>query len=228
MKRISAGCAVLLGLAMTCAQAAVVYDFYVITSDTNAGYRSIASQMSMQVVSAGSDSATLLFSNTGDMACTIEEIFFNYGPVDAYAGTLGLTIPDGWVLDNNQLPGGSGFFTTDFSLAVIPPSPMNGITLGGSLEVILNYGAGFDILTALNNGELRIGLHTISIIDMADCLIADQDRLDYPEMNFKPEDIGELWNYSESSINNIPEPASMVLMVISTVALGFTRRTFMV
>jgi hypothetical protein len=215
-------------MAITSIQAGMVYDFYAITSYTNEGYQSVVTQMSMEVVSYDSTTASLLFWNTGVTPCAIEQIFFAYD-TDAYS--LGATAPTDWNFGTPppDLPGGDGFFMADFYLEANPPPAKNGILLNENLAVTLNYGAGFDILEALNTGDLQVGLHTISIIDTTGRLITYQDLIDYPEMDFTEEDIidGKVWNYSESSINNIPEPASMVLILASTAGIGFIRRKFM-
>ena len=40
--------------------------------------------------------------------------------------------------------------------------------------------------------------------------------------------VGEPWSYSESSINIIPEPASLVLLVGTSSLIAFIRRKFIV
>lgn len=149
-------------MASLSAQAAL-YEFGAITTYTNDGYQSVVSQMSMEVVSSSEINATLIFSNEGNVACTVSKICFDgpetgFGLVDVAA--LGWTI----VTPPPDLPAGDGFIS-DFCLDVTTPPPVkNGITPGNNLEVTLSYDSGFDILAALNSGDLRVGLHTTGII----------------------------------------------------------------
>ena len=195
---------------------ASVYDFYAITSYTNTGYQSVVHQLSMEVGTVGATSATLVFYNTGSIDCTVASIYFDYAS-EAYALNAGAT---GWTYGTPQpsLPGGDGVFETDFYLLVDPPPTKNGISIGESLELTLNYDSGFNLLESLDTADLRIGLHTIGIFDTEGRVITE---LDDPEEG----NVGEPWTYSESSINVIPEPGSLALLAgASSLILFFRRR----
>jgi len=207
---------------MTLASAqADMYEFYAITSYTNAGYQSVVSQMSMDVVPLNDTSAALVFTNAGPVESTVDAIYFDYAPeigvgldaVDPADWAYGTPPPD--------LPGGGGgLFTADFYLMVDSPPTKKGITIGSSLEVVLSYNTGFDILAALNSGDLRVGLHTIGIVDTDGRVVGIGDD---PEEGA----VGDPWSYSESSIS-IPEPASLVLLVGTSSLIVFIRRRLIV
>ena len=203
--------------AMASLSSASVYDFYAITSYTNSGYQSVVHQLSMEVGTVDETSATLVFYNTGSIDSTVSGIFFDYAS-EAYALNAGAT---GWTYGTPEpsLPGGTeAGFETDFYLQVNPPPTRNGISIGESLELTLNYDSGFNLLESLDTADLRIGLHTIGIVDTEGRVVTEFDD---PEEG----SVGDPWNYSESSINVIPEPGSLALLAgASSLILFFRHR----
>lgn len=171
---------------------AELYNFYSITSNDPSGYSQFVgeSQMLMDVSVLNSGSVSLTFTNAGTAQSVVSRIYFDYN--NDYSLLLS-TINNGSGVDfyegrSNQsnLPAGKSLenlFDTDVVVVSRNPSPHLGINPGETLEVIVEFDGENSIFTALNNEDLRIGMHVISL--------------------------GE---YSESFVNVVPEPASMGMM----------------
>ena len=174
---------------------AVPYSFYGITSNDPSGNAvSIGeTQISVDVTVTSPTTATLLFANSGPFDSAVTKICFEYSGAGSINLGLVSTSPMLWSMGNEQLPGADGWFNSEFCILADPPPSMNGVTPTTSpLEVILSYDAGtLNIIDSLNNADFRIGMHVIAI--------------DYPGAL---EDGG----YSESFINNIPEPSTALLL----------------
>jgi len=202
IKRLMLTTAVLMAVSLSAR--ADIYTFDSITAYTNSGYQSVASQMTMEVVSSDTNSAVLNFSNAGPVVSSVAQIYFEY---TGYTGSeYTVAAPTGWGFGETPpyLPAGDtvGFYG-DFYLTANPPPSMNGIEAGESLSVTLSYDPYFDIIAALDGGELRVGLHVVGI--------PDAEGLDQ--------------TYSESMVN-IPEAASSSLILLCSVGSLFIRRFF--
>ena len=185
---------------------AELFSFYGITANDPSG-ASISigeSQLSMDVTVLSATTASLVVANPGPEMSSVAKICFDYsGIADINLALVSTSMP--WTYDaSGQLPGADGMFNSDFCVKAIPPPSQNGITPATSpLEIILSYDAGsFDILAALGNADFRVGLHLT--------------------------DVGAGGQYSESFINNIPEPSTTLLLGFVALAGKFYRKIFCV
>lgn len=187
---------------------AVPYQFTEITSNSPIN---LSSQLSVDVTSGtGADAGLTLFkfTNTGILASAITDIYFDWG-----AGSALTYVKDIESADVSfdpfamppDLPGGNPIsFTADWSTDSEPPAQPNGVnnfTGTGSQEYLtLAFSGDFNsIITSLDNGTYRIGLHVQGLSD----------------------------DGSESYVNTppVPEPATMMLFGSGLAGLaGMVRR----
>ena len=194
---------ILLVLSAITARAELI-KFYAITSNDSSGYAQFVgeSQLYMDVLYLGLGQISLTFTNAGPSASSVSRIYFDYIPelnlnlvaINDGSGVEYLANP----ANPKNLPAGKNqteAFISDLAVASNNPKPHQGINPYESLELIVSYNTAYDFLDALQNEELRVGMHVISI--------------------------GE---YSESFINEaIPEPATAPLLILGTVALRWLR-----
>jgi hypothetical protein len=179
------------------------FDFYAITRNDPTGQAQFTgeSQFFMNVTFLAAGQISLVFTNTGPGEAVVANIYFDYFPelnleLVAINNGEGVKFQASPVNPEN-LPAGLGLmypFTSDLGVMAANPKPKNGINPGEGLELLLNHDSSYDIVGLLGSGELRVGLHGISF--------------------------GE---YSESFVNNIPEPATTPLLFIGSVALRWLR-----
>lgn len=178
---------------------AVQYSFNNITNNS-AGDAAIGeSQFFMNVTQQGTD-ILFKFSNTGPSASSIEAIYFDdaapallsikASPFVYYPGNVNVVFSRD--LTPEVLPGGNGnpyFFVADYNVDAGSPAPQKGINPGEALGILFTTTTSnqfSDVIAALDNATLRVGLHAIAF---------DSEG-------------------SESFINNppVPEPGTMVLL----------------
>jgi hypothetical protein len=148
-----------------------LFAFSAITSNDISGHAQSAgeSQLYMNITSLGTGQASLVFTNAGPEASAISGIYFDFIP----ELSLGLaTINNGYGVDfqtipvkPKNLPGGQTLdhvFISDLSVGAKSPRPLKGINPYESLELIMNYDASYDLLSALGSEDLRVGLHAQS------------------------------------------------------------------
>ncbi len=156
---------------------AVMLGFDCITNTSMANCAIGESQLSVDVTAQGSDQVLFTFANTGSDNNSVAEIYFDDGTPAMTLGGINSLIQDPGVAftegtsGSPTLPGGNGmpinFNTTDALFADADnPAPQNGINNGETLGILFDLlmGANFDdVIDALSNGDLRVGIHVISI-----------------------------------------------------------------
>ena len=183
---------------------AELFSFYAITSNDSSGYTQFVgeTQLYMDVTLLEIGQVSLIFKNDGPEDSVVTRIYFDFLP------ELNLSlvaINDGNGVDfkatpvnPKNLPAGRGMesiFISDLGVAAENASPKHGINPNATLELIMNYDSSYDILGALGNEDLRVGLHVQS---------------------FESGD-------SESFVNVIPEPGTLPLLCLGSLALRWLR-----
>jgi hypothetical protein len=132
----------------------------------------VASQLTATVADAGSGQVSFTFNNSGPIASTIGEVYFDDGTL---LGIASITDGPGVSFDKPatpaELPGANlaspPFVTTqNFSADADNPKPSNGVNPGEWVTITFNLinGQTFaNTIAALDSGALRIGLHVQSI-----------------------------------------------------------------
>ncbi len=165
------------GLGLCCgAASAATYSFTAI-SDNNAVNTAIGeAQLFVDVTDAGTNMGgaklvSFLFRNTGPDPSVIANAYWD----DDGNALLAIdSIDDGGMgvgFDVNgappDLPEGTNVsFSADHRVRADNPAPTNGVGPGEEVAIIFSLETGFmfmDVLDMLNEGDLRIGLHVISI-----------------------------------------------------------------
>lgn len=118
-------------------------------------------QLSLEATPAGSGSYELLLRNTGSSAAVVKQVYFDgiASGVSVLSSSTGVSFRT----DSNpgNLPGGNPVgFATDLSLSARPPAPQKGVGPGEFLK--LGVVSGTDIVQALGDGSVRVGLHVIA------------------------------------------------------------------
>lgn len=180
------------------------FGFSAITANDPSGFSQYVgeSQLRMEVVSDGAGQSRIIFVNDGPEESSLSQIYFDFTPeinmsVVRIGNIEGVSFTAEDIKPNN-LPAGNSIFPTfgsDLAVGADKPAPKNGINPGESLELIMSYNSSYDIIAALGNEDLRVGLHVISL--------------------------GE---YSESFVNVVPEPATLPLLLSGTIALRWLRK----
>jgi hypothetical protein len=198
-------------------QAGIDYSFFCITS-TGSDAQIGVDQLSVEVSDAGiilfegqnRNSVAFTFTNVGDDASVISEIYFDDGSlleratITSSAGVSFRTIYEGKGKDGpvnpDNLPGGNNVdpdfeATSMFSVEPENPQPNNGVgpdewvAITYVLKENMSYS---DIIDELNDGvDLRIGMHVIAF------------------------DSGS----SESFVNNVPEPTTLAILGLGVLFL---------
>ena len=179
------------------------FDFNAITANDPSGFSRYVgqSQLHMEVVLFEEGQIRLLFVNDGREESSVSQFYFDFSrEINLSLASIGNADGVSFTSENvkpGNLPSGKSIFTAfESDLAVGPanPGPKNGINPGESLELIMNYNSSYDIIDALANEELRVGLHVI-----------------------------RLGEYSESFVNVVPEPATLPLLLSGTIAMRWLR-----
>jgi uncharacterized protein (TIGR03382 family) len=118
-------------------------------------------------VSGGPGTVVFLLQNSGPDACSVANVYFDD------IGLLGSAVIGNGSGVNFEaggsppdLPGGSGIgFITDQVFSARNPKPTNGVNAGESLTLtfaLLGGSSVADVVSAMNSGSLRVGMHVIS------------------------------------------------------------------
>lgn len=195
-------CAALLVFGMVSSASAIPYYFYKITNNGNVD---VASQLYVDVLASGAQ-VEFKFYNLGPTASSITDIYFDDGTLLGIASIVnGAGVSFGTPATPPNLPGGNlaspPFVTTgSFSADSNPPVEANGVNPGEYVEIYFNLLAGktyADTLAALADGSLRIGLHVQAI---------------------------GTTNGSDSYVNLVPEPYTLLLLGLGLVGVAGVRR----
>jgi len=189
----------------------IILDTFNFVKITNNGNPSVGGQLSVQVidpdVSGGTDVMFKFFNNVG-ITSSITQIYFDDGSLleisaITYSGAgVAFTKP----ATPGNLPGANlvspAFVTTDqFSAGSDPPTVANGVsTFAEWVAITFNLQDGKapdDVIDALRDGSLRIGLHVQG----------------YTTVPPPP-------SLSESYVNTVPEPGILILLGIAMSAIG--------
>lgn len=178
------------------------YDFYNITNNNPTDAAIGEDQISVYVYN-GENTVTFNFSNTGPENSAITDIYFDDGLLLGISSIddscVGVDFKNG--ANPSNLPGGEnfGFFADEaFSIESAPPPAKNGVDPEEwvSIVYILSGGSVEDVIEELNTGVLRIGIH-----------VQDFD-----------------FGGSEAFINNVPEPATLLLLTLGGLILRRSKR----
>ncbi|HPS54719.1 MAG TPA: hypothetical protein PLP05_03895 [Sedimentisphaerales bacterium] len=165
-------CLILVFLFSSIVCANFTYNFECITNNSayNAGCG--VSTLGINISDAGNSQAVLTFLNSGSgNSGVIEEIFFedisglmSFSKFEAFEKGVKFVFNS----KKMNLPGGDEpevDFTESYGFYASKPSPKNGLGLGETLSIVFKCGDFEDIISGIENGELRIGLHVISFGD---------------------------------------------------------------
>ncbi len=191
---------------------ATTFGFGCITDNGN-GCASLAPQLTVDLSDPGGGQALFTFHNAGPIASSVAGIYWDdnggvLGSIDSFIPSAGVAFgvggtPANLPSQNTAVPP----FTTDFTATADSPAPTNGINPLESLGIKFDLALGktfSDVLSDMNDGDLRAGLHVISIGTAGG---------------------------SDSLVNTstpIPEPATMFLLGSGLIGLaGYGRKKFL-
>lgn len=189
---------------------ATTFSFQNITNNNATNAATGESQLFVNVTDAGSNLVSFYFGNTGPLASSITDIYFDSGPllsISQINNGPGVSFSQG--ASPPDLPGGNtvNFQATTGLLADSDaPTQPNGVNPGEWVNIITNLVAGSNfnaVLADLADGDLRIGIHVQGFANGG----------------------------SESFTNNgpkpVPEPATVLLLGAGLIGVtGYSRKKF--
>jgi hypothetical protein len=129
-------------------------------------------QFFVDVTGVDATHVSFTFRNTGPQVSSISEIYFDSGPLVSIASILNTTGVN-FSLGANpaNLPGGNNLAdpfvaTSGLMLSAANPAPKQGVNPGEQIGVVCSIVSGktlADIITDIGTGNLRMGVHAVSI-----------------------------------------------------------------
>ena len=178
--------------------AATSFPFSCITNNSATDCNTGQSQLHLDVTSPGAGQIQFELTNVGASQSTIAGVYWDEGGLLSSIASISMT---GVSFAANgsppDLPGGNSIspaFSADFRVNANSPAPQNGVNPGDTLDVVFNLQGGVspaDVISALNSGALRVGLHVINFASGG----------------------------SESFVNVVPEPATFALVALGLAVL---------
>lgn len=163
------GAAFLLPLSQ--AHASETYGFTCVTFNNPTNCTTGASQLSVEVSSSAAGTVDLFFRNSGPLASSITDIYFDWlDPANTLEqGTItnGLGVSFAWGAAPPNLPGGEDVdpdFTANLAADSNSPTQPSGVNPGEFVQFTFD-GSLETILAQLGSGDLRLGLHVQGFAD---------------------------------------------------------------
>jgi len=154
---------VLLSAAAFAAQAALTYSFGCITFNSGGNCGIGSTQLDLTVSDGGSGTVNFLFTNTGPLASSITDIYFDWKAPELALTEGALTqsagVSFGWGATPTNLPAGNTIaFSSDLGLDSNVPTQPSGINPGEWLNIALD-GSFDELVQGLHSSALLVGLH---------------------------------------------------------------------
>lgn len=167
-RRTLVGCLVVMGGAIAATSArADLYGFYNLSNNNATNAANGESQLAVDVTDAGSNQVLFHFTNTGAIAMSITDVYFDngsaLGSLSAISNGAGVAFSNG--ASPGNLPSGNTAtppFVADFAMDSDAPAQPNGVNPGETLGIIFNLAGGYsfsDLIDELNSAATRIGIH---------------------------------------------------------------------
>jgi hypothetical protein len=164
---------VLLAFGLVCLSSPVHAATIGFTKITNNGPDDVSSQLLADVTDAGGGQVLFKFSNTGPLASFIGQIYFddansvlsNMSVLDDTNPETSLGVSFQIGANPANLPSGNTVsppFVADFAAGADNPAPSNGVNPNEMVGIVFD-GAFANVLSDINSGALRLGLHVQGI-----------------------------------------------------------------
>lgn len=153
----------LLSAAAFAAQAAQSYSFTCITFNSDGNCSIGSTQLDLTVSDGGNGTVNFLFTNTGPLASSITDLYFDWKAPELAltAGTLTQSsgVSFGWGATPVNLPGGNTIaFSSDLGLDSNVPTQPSGINPGEWLNIAFS-GSLSQLIAGLHSNDLLVGMH---------------------------------------------------------------------
>ena len=150
--------------------AATSFPFSCITNNNATDCNTGQSQLHLDVTSVMGLGVQFELTNVGASQSTIAGVYWDdaSGLLSSLASISNMGVSFSANGSPPDLPGGNSIsppFSADFRVNANSPAPQNGVNPGDTLDVVFNLQGGVtpaDVISALNSGALRVGLHVIN------------------------------------------------------------------